>query len=87
VARCLAEECSYNCDDACHASSVHVGDAHPACDTFTVSAANICEGEGHVTRCLIEECAFNTAEACTATSVSVGPHSAHADCGTFRPSA
>jgi hypothetical protein len=84
VTSCSVEDCSFNCDRTCHATEVSVGDVHQTCDTFTVSAASICDGQGRVTRCLVEDCAHNDkAACCTAPAVGMRRHSAHADCATF----
>lgn len=87
VTSCEVEDCSYNTDFACFAPAIAVGDAHAACDTFTVGPASISATSASVERCLVADCMYNRDACCDASGVQVRHHSAHADCATYRPGA
>ena len=84
VMTCLAETCSWNCDDQCCAPSIEVGADHPQCDTFTTAHAEPLDVMASVMDCKVTGCHFNHDMACGATGITLGTHSGHADCMTFR---
>jgi hypothetical protein len=88
VLSCNVNECAYNQNRECHASSIMVGADHPTCDTFTKSIpSNISkEAMPEVSKCSVENCRFNQNLICQAPGITVGHHMEHADCATFLPS-
>jgi len=84
VMTCLAEACTYNTADECHAPAVEFGDSHPKCDMFTTGVVSIAEFPATVQDCLVAECHFNSDLLCSAPGVTVAAHSDHADCMTYR---
>lgn len=84
VMTCLAEQCSYNCNDECCAPGITVGDEHPACDMFTMRPVERSDHEPRVDACMVGDCHFNRSSACHAAGVTLTVHAEHADCATFR---
>ena len=84
VLTCLASECSYNCEMMCCAPEIMVGDAHPACDTFTMNDVDLQKRSPRVQKCFVQECHFNKQTTCGASGITLTEHSDHADCATFR---
>jgi hypothetical protein len=86
VVECLAENCGYNRDKACHATAINVGGPHQECDTFIKSSAKggMEDMEAGVGACKVTGCGFNKAMLCSAKSVKIGMHGSHADCQTFK---
>lgn len=86
VATCQVTECSYNDTEMCHAPQIKVGDGHPQCDTFTTSQVQQRQMDmSSVNTCGVTDCSFNEARMCDAPGITVMHHTAHADCGTYRP--
>ncbi len=84
VMTCLAESCSWNCDDQCCAPSIEVGAEHPRCDTYTTAPADPLDTMAMVQDCKVAGCHFNRNMACEASGITLNVHSGHADCLTFR---
>lgn len=84
VMTCLAEKCSWNCEDQCCASSIVVGDEHPQCDMYTTAPEKPADTMASVTDCHVHGCHFNRDMKCGATGITLGVHSGHADCLTYR---
>jgi Domain of Unknown Function (DUF1540) len=84
VLTCLAEDCSYNCEDECCAPKIEVGADHPKCDMFTTSRVRVTDGEPAISQCMVDQCHFNSSRECSASGVTMTTHSGHADCATFR---
>ena len=88
VLACMVEECSWWKNKECHAPKIQVGDAHPACDTFTTDTQvdQSQESEPLVSACMVQECKFNQqGQNCMAPGITVGHHGNHADCDTYVP--
>lgn len=87
ILACTVHSCVYNEGKLCHASSIHVGQEHPACDTFRpgVGGSEIESPQGNVGGCNVLLCRYNTDLACGAPGVTVDWHENHADCETFVP--
>ncbi len=84
VMTCLAEACSWNCEDQCCAPSIEVGADHPQCDTFTTEPREPQDVMASVSDCKVADCHFNHEMSCGAAGITLGVHSDHADCMTFR---
>lgn len=84
VLTCLAEQCSWNCEDQCCAPAITVGDEHPQCDMFTREPRTPLESMAIVSDCHVQDCHFNRDMKCGAAGITLGIHSEHADCITYR---
>lgn len=88
VLDCEMVDCAYNAEKKCHAMAITVGtDGCPLCDTFMKSATKggLPDVIGAVGACREADCRFNQSLECTAGGIHVMMHSAHADCGTYKP--
>jgi hypothetical protein len=88
VAKCVATECAYNVNKACHARAITVGDGtHPHCDTYIGSAGHIktAQSNAGVGACKITQCVHNNDLECAADDINVGYQGTMVHCLTYHP--
>ncbi|OGS97977.1 MAG: hypothetical protein A3F73_01200 [Gallionellales bacterium RIFCSPLOWO2_12_FULL_59_22] len=86
VRNCMASECAYNVNSACHARAITIGDAtHPGCDTFLKGLSHIRQIQqiAGIGACKTSICKFNEDLECMADNIQVGMIKSEANCMTF----